>query len=281
MSYTGTIGLVLLFANFIISYRGFKKEVFFERYKFEVDRVLINKDYVRLVSSGFLHVNWAHVIFNMISLYSFSGSIELGLGSFQFLLVYFASLVGGNLLSLLIHKNHGDYSSVGASGAVCGVIFASLALFPGMQVGIFMLPVSLPGWIYGLVYVLFSIYGIRSGKDNIGHEAHLGGGLIGMATALLIYPAALIENYQIILIISIPTLLFIYLIITRPHILLVDNFFYKEHQRNYSIDHRYNADKRRRQEELDKILDKISKKGMGSLSKLEKKKLKEYSKQVG
>ena len=277
MDDVGAIGLILLLANIAFSYKGFNDGYFFDKYKFEVDKILIFKDYKRLVTSGFLHVSWTHLIFNMISLLAFSGIIEDYLGPYKFLLIYLGSLIGGNLLSLLIHRQHGDYSSVGASGAICGVIFASIALFPGIGIGFFILPMSIPGWLYGLGYVIFSIYGIKSKKDNIGHEAHLGGALIGMVIAILFSPYSLIENYLTISIITIPTLVFIYLIVTKPHILLIDNYFYNHQEHFYSIDHKYNADKKNKQQEIDFILDKIGKKGMDSLSKSEKKKLDDYS----
>ena len=280
MTQTGIIGLLLIIANVGISYKGFTNELFFDGYKFEVDKILINKDYKRLITSGFLHVSWSHLIFNMISLFAFSGLIEGSLGSVKFLLIYFISLIGGDLLSLFVHRNHGDYSSVGASGAICGVIFASIALFPGFGIGFFGLPFSIPSWVYGILYVLYSIYGIKSKKDNIGHEAHLGGALIGMIVGLLMEPSAIIENYLTILIIVIPSIAFIYLIITRPRILLVDNFFFNANKDYYSVDHKYNEEKANQQKELDKILDKINKKGLASLSKKEKEKLRVYSKNV-
>jgi membrane associated rhomboid family serine protease len=274
---SGFIGFILIVINIVISYKGFTNQLFFDGYKFEVDRILINKDYKRLVTSGFLHVSWTHLIFNMISLFAFSGLVETHLGGTKFLAIYFASLVGGNLLSLFVHRQHGDYSAVGASGAVCGIIFASIVLFPGLNIGFFWLPAFIPSWLYGIIYVLYSIYGIKSKKDNIGHEAHLGGALIGMATALIIEPSALIENYLTVIIIIVPTIAFIYLIITKPQLLLIDNYFYKAHKNDYSVDHKYNADKSSRQNEIDRILDKINKKGINSLSKKEKELLKEYS----
>ena len=147
-----------------------------------------------------------------------------------------------------------------------------------MGIGFFGLPLSIPSWLYGILYVLYSIYGIKSKKDNIGHEAHLGGALVGMTVAILMEPSAFTENYITILIISVPTIAFIYLIITRPQLLLVDNLYYKKHNNFYSIDHKYNAENTDRQNEIDKLLDKINKKGMESLSKREKAKLNEYSK---
>lgn len=280
MTDTGIIGLILIVVNIFTSYKGFTNATFYEGYRFEVDRVLINKDFKRLITSGFLHVSWIHLIFNMLSLYAFSGLIESSLGGVKFLIIYFFSLIGGNLLSLFVHRNHGDYGSVGASGAICGIIFSSIALFPGIEIGFFGLPISIPGWLYGILYVLYSIYGIKSQKDNIGHEVHLGGALIGMIVSLIMFPAAFFENYLTILIITVPTISFIYIIITRPHILLIDNFYFKTHKNHYSVDHKYNEERNNSQREIDQILDKINRKGMESLSKKEVEKLKRYSQAV-
>ena len=277
---TGIVVLILIVTNVIVSYRGFKSESFLDKYKFEIDKILVNKDYKRLITSGFLHANWMHLIFNMFSLYIFSGAVEIVLGGAQFLLIYFISLIGGNLLTLFIHRNHPDYSSLGASGAISGIMFATIALLPRMSIGFFLLPVSLPAWLYGLVYMGFSIYGIPSKQDNVGHEAHLGGALIGMLTALLLQPSAFADNYVTILLLTVPALVFIYFILTRPQLLLVDNLFFKKHKNHYSPDHLYNERKHRQQEELDALLDKINRNGMNSLSKGEKEKLKQYSQTI-
>jgi membrane associated rhomboid family serine protease len=271
---SGIIGFILIIINVFFSYRGFKNHFFFDRFKFEVEKVTLYKDYKRLITAGFLHVGWTHLIFNMLSLYFFYGMIENYLGGLKFLAIYFSSLIGGNLLSLMIYRRQGDYSSVGASGAICGVMFAAIALFPGIRI------FFIPGWLYGLLYVGITIYGIRSKRDNIGHEAHLGGALIGMMVALLMHPRALSDNTLTILIITVPTLIFIYMIITRPHILLVDNMFFKTHTDHYSIDHRYNEEKSSQQKEIDRILDKISSRGMGSLTRKERQMLEEYSKKT-
>jgi membrane associated rhomboid family serine protease len=275
---TGIIIFLLIVSNVLFSWKGFGNEVFFDRYKFNVDGILLYKQYDRLISSGFLHAGWLHLIFNMIALYFFSGTLSAVLDWWGFLIIYFVSLIGGDLLSLFIHRHSGDYSSVGASGAISGVIFASIALVPGLPVGLFFIP--MPGWLFGLLYMLISIYGIRSRTGNIGYDSHLGGALIGMVVALLMRPSALVENYVTILIIAVPAIVFIYLIIKRPHFLLVDNFFYKSQQRHYTIDNKYNEEQHSRQQEIDRILDKINKSGMRSLTKVEKEKLEEYSKRI-
>jgi membrane associated rhomboid family serine protease len=281
MTDIGIIGFILIIANVLFSYKGFTNSLFFEGYKFEVDPILRQNDYTRLISSGFLHSGWPHLLFNMLSLYLFSWHLELVLGKVDFLIVYFASLIGGNLLALFIHRNHGNYSAIGASGAVCGVIFASIALLPGMGVGLLFLPITIPGWLYGVLYVLFTIYGIKSQRDNIGHEAHLGGALVGMLSVVAMQPSALTYNYFTILAIVIPTVVFLYLIATRPHFLIVDDGLFKKSSTNsYDIDHEYNEKRANTQLEIDAILEKIKKRGIESLSKKEKEFLDEYSKNV-
>ncbi len=271
-----SVGFILILINAIVSYQGLRNHDFLDRYSFRVDDILVMKDYRRLITSGFLHVSWQHLLFNMLSLYCFSYALEASLGVTGFLSIYFASLLGGNLLSLFIHRNHGDYSAVGASGAISGIVFASIAVFPGMHIQFFGIPISIPAWAYGLGYVLISIYGIRSQRDNVGHDAHLGGGLVGLLTAIMMVPESLRNNYVAILLILVPSCIFIYLIITRPTFLLVDNLFSKQHGQ-YTVEDRYNSKKADKEKDLNELLDKISKKGIDSLSKKEKERLQQYS----
>jgi membrane associated rhomboid family serine protease len=277
MDATGIICTGLIVANIIISNKGFSDHRFYDRYSFNVDRILIGKDYKRLITSGFLHVSWTHLFFNMISLYAFTAGFSHLTNGIEYLIIYTGSLLGGNLFSLFIHKNHGDYSSVGASGAISGIIFSSIVIFPGIQIGFFGLPLYLPGWLYGLAYILFSIYAIRSKSDNIGHEAHLGGGLAGVVIAIILHPSSIINNYFTILVIVIPSVVFLYYIIKKPAFLLIDNFFYKSHH-NFNVEDKYNITKINKEQEIDRILEKIHKKGVKSLTRQEKEKLDSFSK---
>lgn len=279
MEALGIITLGLILANLLVSYKGFTEPIFFSNNSFEVDRILISKQYKRLITSGFLHTGWIHFIFNMASLYVFSEEFEDHIGPLNYLLIYFVSLIGGNLFSLYIHRNHGDYTAVGASGAVCGVIFASIALFPEMEFGFFGIPYYIPAWAYAILFVLFSIYGIRSQSNRIGHDAHLGGALIGLLTAIALYPSSLSENYLIVLIMIIPSLSFIYLIIKRPEILLIDNApLLKKTPVYVTKEEKYYIEKKNKQEELDRLLEKIHQKGIDSLSKKERDTLDSLSK---
>jgi Rhomboid family len=180
-------------------------------------------------------------------------------------------VIGGNLFALLIHKNNSSYSVVGASGAINGIIFASIAVDPYMNI------LFLPGWLFALIYVGFSVYGIRSQQSNIGHESHLGGAVIGMLVAILFYPTALTKNWVPILLVLIPCLVFIVIILRKPHWLLVQNTWHNQTY-NYTVDDRYNAKEKNTQQEVDRILEKIHHKGMNSLTRKEKDILEAYSK---
>ena len=212
------IGIVLIVLTGIVSYQGFNNYAFFDKYKFNVGRILYNKDYTGLVSSGFLHGSWTHLIFNMFSLYAFCGPLERTLGTPKFLVLYFITLVAGNLFSLFINKNNSNYSAIGASGAVSGVIFACIALFPDMEISMMFIPIGIPSWLYGILFVGYSIYGMSAQNDNIGHEAHLGGALTGMFVAVLFIPEAWEYNKLIIGSVFGLTGAFTYVLIKKPEL---------------------------------------------------------------
>jgi membrane associated rhomboid family serine protease len=209
----------LILLTTYISYRGFQDYSIIRRMVFDVGEIRGNKDYFRLISSGFVHADWTHLIFNMLTFYFFAGSVLSAMGIIKFLILYVLSLLGGNLLALLMRRDQPHYRALGASGAVTGVVFAAIALLPDLKLALLLLPIPMPGWLYGLAFVLYSIYGIRSQSDNIGHEAHLGGGISGLIFTLILYPLLLELNTLPILLILIPSLIFLLIIRFRPDLL--------------------------------------------------------------
>jgi membrane associated rhomboid family serine protease len=179
--------LLIIIATGVVSVPAFTNHVLRDKLIFSPRAILAEKEYHRLVTSAFLHADWQHLVFNMISLYFFGQTMEPAIGAQCFLLIYFASIVGGDLLSLYLHRNH-EYFSLGASGGVCGIIFSSVFLFPGIAIGFFMLPVRVPGWLYAILFLAFEFYGGRRQRSNIGHDAHLGGALIGLLTTTALFP---------------------------------------------------------------------------------------------
>ncbi len=204
--------LIIIGLTVYFSYRGFTNSSFVNRYLFEPRSILVNKQYERLITSSVLHADWAHLIFNMFSLYSFGSAIELQFGPTTFLTTYLAGILGGNLLALLIHRKE-NYRALGASGGVCGVIFACIFLIPGSTVFIFgILPI--PAYIFAVLFMLFSYYGVRAQKGNIGHDAHLGGAIIGLITATALHPSIVPNNpilYPVVMLLSISLMVLLYI----------------------------------------------------------------------
>lgn len=262
----GWAWLAMILLNVLISFQGFRDDTFFDRWTFKVGSVLNNGEWYRVITSGFLHVSSTHLAFNMITLYFFASSIERALGPWAFLIIYFSSLIGGNLFSIFIHRTNPLYRAVGASGAVSGIVFAAIALFPGMKLAFLFVPIPFPAWIYGLGFVLYSIYGIRAQRDNIGHEAHLGGAILGLLVAIGYKPSVLQFNMTAILLILVPTVLFIILVIYRPQFLRIE----EKYGGYQTDDDAYNSARSAKRAELDRILDKISREGVESLTPSER-----------
>jgi membrane associated rhomboid family serine protease len=269
MDFISLTSLSIIIVTCLVSYQGFQVASFFDKYLFRVDDILIQKEYYRNVSVGFLHNDWQHLLFNMATLYAFAESVEYTLGVLPFLAIYFVSLIGGSLFTLYVHREHGDYSAVGASGAVCGVVFASIALIDGGTVSL-MGAMSLPSWLYGALYILYCIYGINSKTDKVCHEGHFGGALCGLVVAILLKPEVLTINLLSISIIVIPSVIFIYMILTRPHLLVIGMNKISSNKRYYDIDDEFNAKRKNKTDEMDRILEKISKRGIKSLTNEEK-----------
>lgn len=198
-----TITIVLIAANVIISYKGFKDFGFFEKYKFNIGS-LRRGEKIRMLSAGFLHVDMQHLLFNMITLYFFSNLVIFYLGTLGFLTVYLGSLLIGNFLSYNFHKNEYHYSAVGASGAVSGVIYAAILLRPDMSLYMFFIPIPIPAYVFGIGYLLYSIYGMKNRIGNIGHDAHFGGAVGGYVLTLLLSPSVLQTNLLFVILLAIP-----------------------------------------------------------------------------
>ena len=181
------VTVIIIAANVIASLKGFNDRMFFERYKFNIGAIR-RGDQIRMFSSGFLHVNETHLLFNMITLYFFADAVIFELGSVNFIIIYVASLVFGNLLSLYFHKEEYWYSAVGASGAVTGILYAAILLRPDMNLYMFFVPIPIPGYVFGIGYLLYSIYGMKNRVGNIGHDAHFGGAVGGYVVTLILDP---------------------------------------------------------------------------------------------
>lgn len=210
------VPILIIALTAITSIKGFSDGAFFDRYKFNVGAILGNsKQWDRMLTSATLHADYMHLIFNMLTLYFFSDIIILVFGVWKYLLIYLLAILGGGLLSLWMHRKEYYYSAIGASGGVVGVLFAAIAVDPTVGIYIFLIPIAIPGWIFGIAYLAYSVYGMRSQLGNVGHDAHLGGAAIGLFLAIIFEPVLLEINMKYILIMIVPLLALTYFVLKK------------------------------------------------------------------
>lgn len=251
----------------LLSYRGFVDPRFEGRFIFWPQRILADREYHRLLTPAFLHANWTHLIFNMMSLYFFGARIELSMGAAQFLAIYFGGIAGGNLVSLYLHRRH-DYRAYGASGGVCGIIFAHLFLFPGGSLTVFPFPFGIPSWLYAICFILGSFYGLKAQRDNIGHDAHLGGAICGLLIATALNPWIVSRSPRLFPAVLLLSLALFAWLLKNPLFLpareLLRSSFWKRPACSEMPTHK------REEFRMDELLEKISEKGLDSLTPAER-----------
>ncbi|HEY0092644.1 MAG TPA: rhomboid family intramembrane serine protease, partial [Flavobacterium sp.] len=198
--------ITIIVLNVIISYKGFQDISFFRKFEFHIGSIRAG-DHIRMFSSAFLHADIPHLAFNMLTLYFFAPVVIEFMGEFTFALVYIGSLIFGSLLTLYLHRNEYSYRAIGASGAVTGVLYSAILLQPDMSLYLFFIPIPIPAYIFGIVYLLYSIYGMKAKNDNIGHTAHFGGAIGGYLITLSREPQMLTENTFMVVLLAIPILI--------------------------------------------------------------------------
>lgn len=178
----------LIIITIIISIQGWNDYIFFQHYKFNINDILKKKQYYRLFTSSFLHANWSHLLFNIITFYFFSKNLINEFSSITFLFIYFGSIFIGNIASLFFNRKNYHYNMVGSSGGVSGIVYSSIALSPHIELYIFPLPIPIPGWIFAIIYMYYSLFGMRYEWGNVSHSSHLGGAIFGIIITLIFKP---------------------------------------------------------------------------------------------
>ena len=161
------------------------------------------KEWYRFFSNGLIHADWMHLAFNMFSLYIFGGTVEHMYrdsdvfgekGILFFILLYVGGLVMSSLYSYEKHKNDIYYNALGASGAVSAVIFAFIVLAPTQKLMLLILPIPIPAYLFGLIFLGIEYYLAKRGQGNIGHDAHFWGAIFGIAFTLILKPS-LVQSF--------------------------------------------------------------------------------------
>ena len=186
-----SIGIIVI--TCLISFSAFSSQKIMNDLIMWPTEMREKNQWYRFISSGFLHGDFVHLIFNMVTLFMFGQGIvepaceELS-GKWMYLVLYFGGMVIADIPSYLKHKDDYHYRSLGASGAVSAVVFAGIVFFPTMKMGLFFIPPIIPAYVFGPLYLLYCVWAAKQSRDNINHDAHLWGALFGLVFPIALHP---------------------------------------------------------------------------------------------
>ncbi len=188
------VTLIIIALTSVVSVQAFKNSNLMGKYIFYPPAV-VKGEWIRLVSYGLLHADYTHLIFNMLTLYFFGtvienllvGSFGTQLGIILYLIFYLSALVVSIIPTYIKEKNNYAYRGLGASGAVSAVVFAFILVNPMSYMGLMFIPIFLPAFLFGIIYVIISIYLTKNHGGNINHIAHIAGGVYGILLIVVLF----------------------------------------------------------------------------------------------
>ncbi len=192
------ITIIIVVITAIVSILCFGREDLFRKLDFTPYNIVLRKEWYRFLSHGFVHADWIHLIVNMLVFFSFGTHVEIIFKDLEnkdmlfsseltYILLYFGGMVVATLSTFFKHRGDPNYASVGASGAVSAVLFTSIFFSPLDKI-LFYGIIPMPGFVFGILYLIYSTYMGRSGRDNVNHDAHLWGAVFGFLFPILIDP---------------------------------------------------------------------------------------------
>jgi membrane associated rhomboid family serine protease len=185
MSLTFIIILITAGASIL----AWNKPGLYDKWMMNPYRVKTHKEYYRFITSGFIHTGYIHLGFNMLALYFFGRKVEGFLSSFEFIVLYFLGIIVSDISTYMKYKNHPSYRSLGASGAVSAVIFSSILISPLNYIYFYF--IKLNGFVFGLLYLIYSYYQAKKSSDNINHDAHFYGAVFGVIYTIILIPGVI------------------------------------------------------------------------------------------
>ena len=183
--------IIIIIITTVFSISAFSRRELFYKFQLNPYQIYHRKDYKRILTHGFLHADWIHLIINMIVLYSFGSAVEnyfnyyFKYPVFYFIIFYILAIVISSIISVFKHKDNHNYNAVGASGAVSAIVFTSIFFNPWQKIYFYGI-IGVPGIILGILYLIYSYYMSKKSKDNTNHDAHFVGAIFGLIFPLII-----------------------------------------------------------------------------------------------
>ena len=197
--------LFLIIATSAVSITAFNNKGLFDKLKFNAYMIVRKNEKGRIFAHGLLHADWGHLIVNMFVLYMFGEIVEQyfteimpKFGKLLYIAMYVLAIPVSTIPALIKHKNHTYYNSVGASGAVSAILFASILLDPTTSVMFIFIPIPIPSPIFGVLYLGYSYYMSKKNADNIAHDAHFAGSVFGFIFPIIIQPYLIFRFFEMI-----------------------------------------------------------------------------------
>jgi membrane associated rhomboid family serine protease len=189
----------------LISFLAFSNHELFDRLKFNAYIIKHRREGWRFFTYGLVHAGWGHLFINMFVLFSFGDLVESyfklafpGKGILYFILLYMGGVLFSVLFDFRKYKDDIFYNAVGASGAVSAIVFSSILIHPTGKIFLFLIPIPLPSFVFGILYLVYSAYMSKNSKDNIGHSAHFWGAIYGVVFTIVVQPSLVTNIIQLI-----------------------------------------------------------------------------------
>ncbi|TAE08029.1 MAG: rhomboid family intramembrane serine protease [Bacteroidetes bacterium] len=190
------ITIAIIAVTCIVSFLSFSQEQYLGKAMFNPYAIRTQNQYYRFLTHGLIHGDIAHLAFNMLALYSFGSLLEQyafahpcvfgSNAAIYFLALYITALVASSLPTYFQYQHTPSYNALGASGAVSAVVFSGITLLPQLPIRIFLIPIDIPGIVFGIVYLGISYYlDKRNRHDGVGHAAHFWGSVYGVAFTIV------------------------------------------------------------------------------------------------
>ena len=184
-----SITLLILILTVIVSFIGFQRRDLLNQLIFSPYLIYQKKQYYRFITHAFIHDpgNLFHLIFNMFVLYQFGGNVEQffktdapTVGVFYFIFLYLGGIVFSSLRDYTQYRNDSSYLALGASGAISAVLFSHIIIYPTLSLYLLFIPIPIPSFIFGALYLWFEQYLDKKGGDHVAHGAHFYGAIFGI-----------------------------------------------------------------------------------------------------